>query len=132
MSRKSHHPLRPPPLHNNRHPPPTEARPLLEKIKALRRQGSSEDQVLGHIKDAFRHADKITRKNIHQLALGLTPRDDISAPEVAGQVEVQEGTQEVELREPREDVEAGAVVFYDGKRWVVASSKGSKLVLKLF
>ena len=104
----------------------------VEKIKMLRRQGESEDQILEHIKDAFRHADEITRKNIHQLALGLTPRDDISATEVARQVEVKAGTLEVELSEPREDVEAGAVVFYDGKRWVVASSKGSSLILKLF
>ena len=104
----------------------------VEKIKVLRRQGASESQVLEHIKDALRHADEITRKNIHQMALGLTPRDDISAQEVARQVEVKKGTQEVELSEPREDLEAGAVVFYGGKRWVVASSKGSALVLKLF
>ena len=78
----------------------------VEKIKALRRQGASEDQILEHIKEALRHADEITRKNIHQLALGLTPRDDISAQEVAGQVEVKEGTQQVELTQPREDVEA--------------------------
>ena len=104
----------------------------VEKIKTLRRQVESEDQILEHIKDAFCHADEITRKNIHQLALGITPRDDISATEVARKVEVKAGTLEVELSEPREDVEAGAVVFYDRKRWVVASSKGSSLILKLF
>ena len=104
----------------------------VEKIKALRRQGASEDQILEHTKDAFRHADEITRKNIHQLALGLTPRDDILATEVKRQAEVKAGTWEVELIEPREDVEAGAVLFFDEKRWVVASSKGSSLILKLF
>ena len=104
----------------------------VEKIKALRRQGTSEDQILETIRDAFRHADEITRKNIHQLALGLTPRDDISAAEVKRQAEVKAGTLEVELSEPRADVEAGAVLFFAEKRWVVASSKGSSLILKLF
>ena len=54
----------------------------VEKIKALRRQGVSEDQIREHSKDALRHADEITLKNIYQLALGLTPRDYISAAEV--------------------------------------------------
>ena len=104
----------------------------VEKIKTLRRQGESEGQILEHVKDSFRYADEITRKNIHQLALGLTPRDDILAAEVKRQAEVKAGTLEVGLIEPREDVEAGAVLFFDEKRWVVASSKGSSLVLKLF
>ena len=104
----------------------------VEKIKTLRRQGASEDQILEHVKNAFRYAVEITRKNILQLALGLTPSDDISATEVTRQVEVKAGTLEVELSEPRENVEAGAVLFYDGKRWVVASIKGSSLILKLF
>ena len=95
----------------------------MEKIKTLRQQGESEDRILEHVKPSFRYADETTRKNIHQLAVGLTPRDDIPATEVARQVEVKAGTLEVELSEPRRDVEAGAVVFYDGKRWVVASSR---------
>ena len=72
------------------------------------------------------------RKNILQLALGLIPSDDISATEVTRRVAVKAGTLEIELSQPREDVEAGAVLFYDAKRWVVASSKGSSLILKLF
>ena len=104
----------------------------VEKIKTLRRQGAPEDQILEHVKNTFRHADEITRKNILQLALGLIPSDDISATEVTRRVAVKAGTLEIELSQPREDVEAGAVLFYDAKRWVVASSKGSSLILKLF
>ncbi len=104
----------------------------IEEIKKLRSEGFSEKELISRIEHRYSDTDERTRKKIYQLSLDVAPRDDFSDEELASRVDQSDTTVEVELKSAPDEYPAGAVVFFEGRRWVVSSVKDGRIVLKHF
>jgi urease accessory protein UreE len=104
---------------------------VIEELKRLRSEGSSEEEIAEHLKTHYRLIDGDSKKKIYRLSLGLTPRDDLTSEQIAGEVETDDPNgREIELKEADERFQPGTVIFLDQKRWVVIATKDRQLKLK--
>ncbi len=104
---------------------------VIEELKRLRSEGSAEEEIAEHLKTHYRLIDADTKKKIYRLSLGLTPKDDLTSEQIAGEVETDDpNSREIELEEADERFKPGTVIFLDQKRWVVIAAKDRQLKLK--
>jgi len=104
---------------------------VIEELKRLRSEGSAEEEIAEHLKTHYRLIDADTKKMIYRLSLGLTPKDDLTSEQIAGEVETDDpNSREIELEEADERFKPGTVIFLDQKRWVVIAAKDRQLKLK--
>ena len=104
----------------------------VEEAKDLRVKKASEAEIQEHLKANYADMGEGTLKKVYQISLGLTPKDDLSAEQITSRSKVKETTWEVELAEGVEIPQPGAVVFLEGRRWVVTSQDGNRIFLKNF
>lgn len=104
---------------------------IIEELKRLRVEGSSEKEIGEHLKTHYRSIDGVSKTKIYRLSLGLTPKDDLLPEQIANEVETDDPTsREIELKEADQRFQPGAVIFVDQQRWVVIATKDRQLRIK--
>jgi hypothetical protein len=105
---------------------------LVGEIKDRRKSGVSERQILTEIDQRFRGFDELTRKKVYQLSLDLTPRDDVESGDVLERKDVNRTTRKLRVSDLDQRLQAGSIVYYERRRWVLTQLKGEWLTLKQF
>ena len=105
---------------------------LVGEIKDRRKSGVSERQILAEIDQRFRGFDELTRKKVYQLSLDLTPRDDVESGDVLERKDVNRTTRKLRVSDLDQRLQAGSIVYYERRRWVLTQLKGEWLTLKQF
>jgi hypothetical protein len=100
--------------------------------RELRSKGSSEAEIREALKASYSDMDDHTRRKVHQVSLGLQPRDDILVDQILERNEIKSTTIEIKVSDCPKEVVKGTVVFVEKKRWVVISRQGQNLELKQF
>ena len=105
---------------------------LVGEIKDRRKSGVSERQILAEIDQRFRGFDELTRKKVYLLSLDLTPRDDVESGDVLERKDVNRTTRKLRVSDLDQRLQAGSIVYYERRRWVLTQLKGEWLTLKQF
>jgi hypothetical protein len=105
---------------------------LVGEIKDRRKSGVSERQILAEIDQRFQGFDELTRKKVYQLSLDLTPRDDVESGDVLERKDVNRTTRKLRVSDLDQRLQAGSIVYYERRRWVLTQLKGEWLTLKQF
>ncbi len=104
---------------------------IIEELKRLRSEGSSEEELTEHLKTHYLSIDDDSKTKIYRLSLGLTPKDDLTSEQIVHEIETDDpSSREIELGEAGSRFQPGMVIFLDQKRWVVIATRDRRLKLK--
>ena len=103
---------------------------IISKLKELRSQGASPEDLHQHLATHFADVDASSKEKILNLAMGNVPPDDFSREEIEKFDEESERTLQFTLKEATDRFAPGMLVFFGGTRWVVTSAQEQELILK--
>jgi hypothetical protein len=103
---------------------------ILEKVAALEGGDPSAREIDEFLDQKFGDMTRGMRKKIELLARGLTPPEDFRPDDCLKIIEHKPSKITVELGPEHDDLQAGDLIFYAGKRWLLVSRTGRELTLK--
>lgn len=103
---------------------------VLERVKKLDGGDPSPKSIESYLDEAFEDMSPVMRKKIELLARGLTPPDDLELDDCDHVTRHKDTTFELTLVEPRPELEAGDMLFFQNKRWLITQADGLKLTIK--
>ncbi len=105
---------------------------IIEELIEFRSNNVSEEAVREFLLKRGKDIDVNTREKLYLLSLGKTPQDDFSSDDIIYSNQPNAQTLNVELSKIDTSYRHGSLVFFEGKRWIVAYLEGNRMRLKLF
>ncbi|MCB0344009.1 MAG: hypothetical protein KDD66_02785 [Bdellovibrionales bacterium] len=103
---------------------------IVDELKQLRAGGKSEADIKTFLDGRADDLDASSRSKILLLSQGEVPHDDFELSDIRRLEEVDPTKYEIELKSALQCAQLGSLVYFQGKRWIVTETEGTKISIK--